>query len=445
MIDWTKATHHVKNMVLGELPAFARAPLTFVECRTIGAERPVTVRLGPTRAHLLATPSALQHVLVTHRDIYGKGAEQARLRPVLGEGLITSSGDRWQRARDALKCCFAGEAMQASIDLALRELYPATAGLAEMALKGQAIDLHPTLSKLTIRMVAAALFNVQLSQAQADEIYHAACIAHARISETMWRIIDLDMLLPTAKNRSFRTAVRTLRAHIMDLLDQGDGPLCRALQHVSEVHGDHVLRDEAMTLLIAGFETTSTAATWMVYQLASRPDLMDWLRPELDGFPDLNGVSVRRMPHTRALVQETLRLYPSTWWIARRALRDDRIDGVRIAKGDTVLLCYWTLHRQKQLWPNPATFDPTRFIGDAAHQRDKFAFLPFGAGPRTCIGAQLAMAELTGIAAMFGSAFDMVPLSGPPASLMPAAGVTLGPPPVGLSIKITTRDRRIAA
>ncbi|MQP66616.1 cytochrome P450 [Niveispirillum sp. SYP-B3756] len=434
----------IKEALMGDLPAFAADPIGFVETRTLGQPAPVPVQLGPKKAVLVATPSAFRHVLVDGRDRYGKGSEQARLRPLLGDGLITASGDRWKAARDAVKSSFGGASLQQGIGMAMGVLCQETAMLA--AREGELLDLHALMGELTMKMVVAALFHARMDTQQSAAVYGAGVVAHERLTETMWRAIDLDMLLPTRKHRRFKSAIRTLETHIAAFLSNPCGPLA-ALTPLQQQFGPAVLRDEAMTMLVAGFETTAMAAAWLVYILAARPDLVDWLRPEAEGASNggwgLDPARLRDLPRCKAMVQEVLRLYPSTWWVARQALTDDVIDGTSVPKGATILLSPWALHRQPAHWAEPSVFNPQRFIDTVP---DKFAFVPFGMGPRTCVGAQLALAELTALAVMMVSAFDLIPESGQVERLRPVGGVTLGPPTRGLKIRISTRKAaRIAA
>jgi len=434
----------IKEALMGDLPAFADDPIGFVESRTIGQPSPVAVRFGPKKTVLVATPSAFRHVLVDARDKYGKGSEQGRLRPLLGQGLITASGERWKVAREAVKSSFGGASLQQGIGMAIGVLCQEAAMLASR--EGEMLDLHSLMGGLTMKMVVAALFHARMDADQAAQVYDAGQVAHARLTETMWRAVDLDMLLPTRKHRRFKAAIQTLESHIATFLANPRGPLA-ALAPLQDRFGPEVLRDEAMTMLVAGFETTAMTAAWLVYMLAARPDLVDWLRPEAesacDGGWGIEPSRLRDLPRCKAMVQEVLRLYPSTWWVARQALADDVIDGTSVALGTTMLLSPWALHRQPGEWRDPQAFDPSRFL-EPSH--DKFAYVPFGMGPRTCVGAQLAMAELTALTVMMVSAFDLIPESGQVERLRPVGGVTLGPPPNGLKARISPRKTvRIAA
>ena len=176
--------------------------------------------------------------------------------------------------------------------------------------------------------------------------------------------------------------------------------------------------------------------------LASRPDLINWNREEIDAHlgrgGDLTASIIRDLPRARALVDEVLRLYPSTWWFARQALGDDVIDGVRIAAGSPIFICPWVLHRQPDLWERPFELLPQRFLGASP---EKFSFIPFGLGARACVGMHLARSEMVAIAALASAAFDIAPASGDIQGLRPVGGVTLAPPASGLRIAFAPRKR----
>lgn len=429
----------LQTAIFGDLPAFAANPIGFVEERAIGSRSPVKVRFGPMSALLVARPSAIRQVLVDNRDLFGKGAEQARLRPLFGDGMITAMGERWHAARDATRSGFTAAGLNDGLQLAMQCLAQEIGLLASRI--GELVPVHAIMARLAMRMAAAALLHAKLDEATTDILYDAASVAYQRLSETTYRLVDFDAILPTPKHRKFRQAIRTFETAVAGFSQNPKGVL-GMLRPVAEQYGDRVFIDEAITMLVAGFETTATAASWIAYVLACRPDLIAWLRPEADSMLNsgwgINPASLRDMPRARAFVQEILRLYPSGWWFARTALADAVIDGVSVSKGTSILICPWALHRQPDLWSEPLTLDPMRFFEKGPPE--KFAYLPFGAGPRACVGQHLAMAELTAITAMLVSAFELEPLSGPLETLSPFGGVTLGPPP-GLSIRLQMRPQ----
>ena len=429
----------LKTAILGDLAVLAADPIGFVEEHAIGARQPVPIRLGPKKALLVADPSAVRQVLIDQRDNFGKGSEQARMRPLFGDGLLTSSGERWHSTRENTRSSFSAAGLVDGLQIAMRCLTKEAGKLADRA--GELMSLHSIMGQLTLRMAAASMFHVQLDDAMTENLHEAASVSFRRMSETMWRLVDIDAVFPTAKNREFHRAVKEFEG-IAAFMGRDKRGILGALGPVAQKYGDRVFRDEAMTMLIAGFETTATAACWIAYVLAARPDIVAWLQPEIDASLTvewgINANRLREMPKSRAFVHEILRLYPSAWWFARNTLADCEINGVPAKKGTSILVCPWALHRQADLWPEPLVFDPMRFFNKSPPE--KFAYIPFGAGPRACIGQHVAMAELTAITAMLVSAFDLEPLSGPIEKLKPVGGVTLGPPP-GMAIRMHVRPQ----
>ncbi|OIR00809.1 Epi-isozizaene 5-monooxygenase/(E)-beta-farnesene synthase [mine drainage metagenome] len=429
----------LKTALLGDLPAFTADPLAFVQEKVVGQPQPVAARFGFKTVRFLAQPSAIQHVLVTHADRYGKSQMQDRMKPLLGEGMVTASGERWHQSRTTARPSFSASGLDQGLGHALSVLQTEVGRLAGALDRSLAIP--PLMGRLTLRMATAAMFHEPLDEDTSELVYQAGLAAHKRLSETMWRPIDPDALLPTRTNRAFRKVIASLEG-VVERLSRNPKGLLLALQPLAERYGPKALRDEAITMLIAGFETSAMAASWLIYTLACRPDLVEWIRGEVDplleGGADLEAGGLRGLRRTRAVVDEVLRLYPSIWWFARVALEDDVIDGVAVPKGSMVFISPWAVQRQPDLWDQPERFDPMRFMSETTSGR--FAYIPFGVGGRSCIGAHLAKAELVAIAAAITSAFDLEPLSGHVDQLRPVAGVTLAPPPVGLNVRLQMRD-----
>ena len=430
---------NIQSKLMGDLPAFAADPIGFVEKRTVGVRRPVPVRFGPQRSLLVGHTAAIKQILIDDRDLFEKGAEQGRMRALMGDGMITANGPKWHDAREATKFGFSTAGLQEGLQLAMRCLNEEISGLASQV--AEIIPVHEIMGRLSMRMVTSSLFHANLDAPTVRTLCAAGVTAHRRLSEMMCRLVDVDGILPTRKNLEYKQAIADLEAVAADLSRSPRGILS-SLDPVVADHGKRVLRDQIITMLVAGFDTTATAACWVAYTLATRPDLVAWLRPEADSVVrrdwGVDAASLREMPRARAFVQEVLRVYPSGWWLARVALADMILDGVPIKKGTSLLVFPWILHRQPDLWPEPLTINPMRFFDK--RPPEKFAYLPFGAGPRACIGQHLAMAELTAITTMLVSAFDIEPLSGPMHRLEPVGGVTLGPPP-GMIIRLHMRPQ----
>lgn len=425
------------KMVAGDLTAFAANPLAYVEQHTLGNPRPHLARFGLRQVAFVAQPSAVRHILVDNAENYGKGVSQARLRPLLGEGLITAEGDRWKASRKALAGRFTGAALDEGLNLAIAQAMRDICRLSTY--RGQPIDLPAFTGQLTIRMASAAMYLDSLPDDLASDLYEAAASAHHWVTDVMWAPVYFPWMPGPTKRKL--TSLNALLSRVVDHLAESPKGVLAALGPVEKVYGKQALRDEFVTLTLAGFETTASTASWLMYLLASHPEVVDWMRAEvdpiLDGGADLTPQTLRRMQRTRAVVDEVMRLYPATWWFAREAKNDDVIDGVRIRAGVPIFITPWTLHRQAELWNDAGSFRPERFMEG---EQDKFSYIPFGLGARACLGQHLARAELMIMAALIVSSFDLLPCSGAVETLKPVGGITLAPPKEGLAVRAMLRS-----
>lgn len=434
--------------ILGDLSDFTADPLAAVRARLLESDvrQPVPIRLAHRRAVLVARPDAFRHVLVTARDRYDKGAEVARLRVLFGDSVLTARGDEHPLHRARVRERFQPARLREGLNRALerltadacRDTRVAGRSLAE----GATFDAVERATRLTVRMGAAALFGASPDDTETEVLREACGYLHRHLSDTMWQPVDLAPYLPSRKGRRLREAVAEVRGLAWRLARQGDLP--EQLRPTGATpEDDREMVDELVTLLVSGFETTATTAAWLIYALASRPELAHRVRAETDAVlgaagEELSGDTVGRFPRTGEIVEEVLRCFPSAWWFARTALVDDEIAGVPVGRGQTVLLCPWALHRQADLWPEPERFDPGRALS-GRRPSDPFAFLPFGAGARTCIGKHLALPELTAIAVLAVAGTDLEALAGDIEEQRPRGGVTLAPPAEGLPVRATLR------
>lgn len=441
--------------LLGDLPAFRADPLGFVATKLTDATGPVRVRFAHQSVYLVADPGSVQEVLVTNRDHFDKGLEVERLGDLFGISMVTArNGQRWEASRAAMRAAFSPAYLAEGFALSVGELQQFVAQLAASRLGGR-IDVHEQMGKLALKMSTAALFQRRLSPEAVQQVYAGCQVAHARISESMWRTIDLDTLLPTMARRRFQKAVAGIKAVAAQTIgeaalqgraDAEATALVVGASDLARQFGPQAALDEAVGLLVAGFETTGSTAAWLVYALASRPDLVEWLREEVDGLDDLTAETLRRLPRTRALVLEVLRLFPSAWWFARRAVQESRVSGQRIPAGATVLILPWMLHRQASLWKDPEQFEPRRWLTrEDPGVTDKWGHIPFGAGPRACIGQHLAQQELAAIAIAMATAFDLKAVGAAFEGRSCQGGVTLSPPAGGLQVAVSCRSTRARA
>jgi cytochrome P450 len=390
---------------MGALRYIRDEPLRFMTGITREHGDVVQFRVGPYNTMLFAHPDAVKHVLVTNSANYDKHTPGFEvLGSLLGNGLLTSQGEFWRRQRRIAQPAFhrrriAGfaETMVAFTEQML-ERWEDAAGL------GRTIDLAAEMNALTLRIVAKTLLGTEMGPI-AEQVAEAVTAVNVFVNKATTGL--LDRYLPTRDHLRAREAVRTLDRIVLDLVaerrrrtDSPDDLLTMLMEARDEETGegmsDRQLRDEILTMFLAGHETTSNALAWTFYLLSTHPGIARRTRTELDEV--LAGRSptvddLPRMTYTSRVVKESMRLYPPAWTLERRAREDDMIAGHRVRAGSLILLSAWVTHRHPTFWPNPEGFDPDRFEPEAEKQRPRHAYFPFGAGPRQCIGNNFAMME----------------------------------------------------
>ena len=409
--------------LLGDVKAFRNNPLDTVVAATQG--RAVgSIRLGHRRLFLTADPSVARSILIDNSANWEKGVEVESMRPVFGDGLVTGQGEDWSTARQALNPAFkprhVRDGLGVAADRLLREV-------AYLAANGESVDLHAFTGRATLITVTNALFGMTLSDRDLARLPAAVAKGHDWITQHATSIAPVPRAIPTPANRRLASVVACLRdaaARIYDAMP--DNAMRRGLDRIAAEFGHAVARDHIVTLLVAGFETSASSATWMLYLIAERPALAARLR-SVQAASGRTPQTMIQDPLTAAVIKETLRLYPAIWWFARRPVTCCELGGIRVPRHASVILVPWALHRDPALWTAAESFDPDRWLTGAVPE-DRLAWMPFGAGERACIGRNLALAQLATLLTVCVEAFDMRALSGPAAQLAPYGGVSLGPP-----------------
>jgi cytochrome P450 len=274
-----------------------------------------------------------------------------------------------------------------------------------IAQRGEVLDAAQEMMRLTLRNVGLALLSRDLSN-EMDRLGQAFATYRTLLMQYLYTPFP-PLSVPTPRNRRLQATIRVLDTIIEGIISErrkqhtATGDLLSLLlqardEETGEGMTDRQVRDEVMTLLLAGHETTATALTWTWYLLSQHPMVEDRLHSELDDVLAGQPPAVEhlpRLPYTRMILEETLRLYPPTFSLSRRALVDDEIGGYALPAKSTILLCPYTTHRHPAFWQDPEVFDPERFHPERAAGRPHFAYFPFGGGPRQCIGNQFALME----------------------------------------------------
>jgi cytochrome P450 len=419
----------------GNLPDFRKARLEFfVNCaRDYGDV--VKIRFAHRHIYLLSHPDLIEEVLVTQSRHFIKHFA-LRLNPVvLGKGLLTSEGDFWLRQRRLVQPMFLRNRIitYASAMVALTERHLAAWN------SGEKRDMHEEFMRLTLAIAAKTLFNAEVGS-DARSIAQAMAVMQQNFLERFNSLLPLPMWIPTPANLRARRAVRQLDAVIYRIIherrqsgvDHGDllSLLLRARDEDGAVMTDTQLRDEAMTLFLAGHETTALVLSWTWYLMSQHPDIEQKLWAELDivlggRLPTVDDWP--KLKYTEWIALESMRLYPPAYVIGREATVDCTIGGYHVPAGTTTLLPQWVVHRDARFFDEPERFWPERWGEEKIKALPKFAYFPFGGGPRICIGNQFAMMELVLILATIAQRFRF--RLEPGKTVTPQAVFTLRPTP----------------
>jgi cytochrome P450 len=389
--------------------------------------------------HQLSHPDHIQHVLQGNVANYRKGRGYKILKLSLGEGLLTSEGSLWQRQRKMTQPSFQGQQVASFVptmaDNALSMLHRWESN----ATQHTAFDVVPDFMRLTLNIAAQVLFTTNL-EADAESIRRTLDIGRDYSVERAWSIFPPPLSLPTKRNREYRGALANIHgimdriiadrrketARISDLLTM----LMEARDDNGAPMSDKQLRDEVITLLTAGHETTTLALAWTCFLIATRPEVVERMTAEA---AFLNGriptyEDLMKLRYSRMVLEESMRLYPPVWTLARTAINDDEIGGYRIPAGSEILIFNYITQRHPKWWQEPDTFRPERFAPENSAARPRYAYLPFGAGPRTCVGLNFAMTELLVVLTLLLQRFRLK-LAIDPANVRPDPSVTLQPKP----------------
>ncbi|SDT81635.1 Cytochrome P450 [Streptomyces sp. TLI_053] len=380
-------------------------------------------RIGPRPTVLVTDPEAVQHVLGRHPERYVKRSHRARL--LAGEGVLTATGEAWKRQRRMLQSQFTGTGMRRYEQRIAAAAHRAADRWAGYARTGERIDLGEEMRHFALDTIWRALTGHPLDRDTERELDRIATVVAALPQlpdgEQAGEAVAEDLARIDAVAHA---AVAAARRHE----DGPDGPgVLRVLLEAAERHPEYterLIRDELVTLLVAGHETTATTLTWLYLLLDREPGARRWA---LDAGPE---GSPERREAVQALVSETLRLYPSAWILPRHALTEDTLAGHRVEAGTDLLVCPYLTHRDPELWPDPERFDPARFGPDGVRPAHLGGYLPFGLGARACLGTQFALRESVAVLELLLPAFTVRFLERPTGAVYSITVRPDGPTPV---------------
>ena len=435
------------HWLTGNLPQFVERRLDFLdECFGLHGDV-FKIRLGPKPVLVLNHPDLVEDVLVTKNRSFRKHFTLRKTKLTLGNGLLTSEGDFWRRQRKLAQPAFGRE--QIAGHSAMMVSY--TERMLEGWQGGQHRDVQADMMRLTLEIVAKSLFGAEIH----DQIAEAS-IAMESLMESFTRkvgkVASLPDWVPTPGNLRLKKSVGMLDAILFRTIEdrrrsgEPRNDLLSMLLHARDEQGgmsDRQLRDEAMTLFMAGHETTANTMAWIWFLLATHPEVEAKLHRELDAvLPDRAPTmdDLRRLPYLDNVITETLRLYSTVWLLGREAIEPVEVGGYRVPKGWTIYMSQWVVHRDPRWFDDPTSYRPDRWSDGLAKRIPRYAYFPFGGGPRICIGNNFSLMETALLLATIARRFRI--RLAPDANVVPLPTMTLRPE---FGVKVILEDRKIAA
>ena len=417
----------------GNLLEFAGDPLGFLTGCARGYGDVARLRFMGQTFHLFSHPDLIEYVLVKNNKNFRKSALLRRNRRLLGDGLLLSEGDFWRRQRRLAQPAFHRNRIAAYGEV--------MSSYAERTLdgwrNGREIDVHEEMMRLTLEIVAKTLFDADVA-AEVGEIGGAMEVVLEDFARQR-SLIRVPKSVPTPGNVRFERAAKKLDGIVSGIVrerrgsgepDRGD--LLSMLMLAEDEDGgrmnDGQLRDEVMTLFLAGHETTANALSWTFWLLSRNPGAEAKLAEELEGALGGSTPTVEdlpRLPYTERVVKESMRLYPPAWNTAREAKTDCEVGGYPMPAGTTAMLSPWVMHRDPRYYEGPERFDPDRWTEAFEGELPRFAYFPFGGGPRMCIGMGFALTEARLILATVARRFRLELVPGQ--EVVPYPSITLRP------------------
>jgi cytochrome P450 len=388
--------------VFGNTHRYSRDPFTFIETLTRSYNGLSTFTLGSERTYLVTDPTDIERVLVSEVSRFRKAQTMrtGSIDDLLGDGLLMSGGEFWRRQRQRAQPAFApGRVANFGEEIA---------GYAETMLdgwnEGDIVAIDPAMARITVKVIVSVMFGTELDDPTTETVQNNL-EPLGKMFEPKAAQFLLPEWVPTRERIEFERAVDNLEGVLDSLVRQRRGTedgemdllsiLLRAQGEVDEVT-DELVRDELMTMLLAGHDTTALSLTYTWYLLAQHPEIERRVHDEIDdvlGGEPPTADDVRDLDLTERVIQEAMRLYPPVYTIFREPSEDVRLGGYDVPEGSLVMLPQWGVHRDPRWYDDPETFDPDRWTSDRASNRPNYSYFPFGGGPRHCIGKHLSMLE----------------------------------------------------
>jgi cytochrome P450 len=429
---------------MGSAPDVAKRSLEFM--REAASYGDVTSwRLGPLRMVQANGPEAVRRVLVEDVDSYYKDDRTKQiLGPVLGDGILISDGDLWKRQRKLVQPAFHARRIAAYADVMVSYANRMMSGWTP----GQTIDMHQAMTRLTLDVVAKTLFDAEVGD-DVEIIGEATHVIQVNSNVKFTSLFSLPDWVPTEANRRGRKAQAALDTIVRRFIDErrkfgedrGDllSMLLLAVDDEGSGMDDQQAMAEAMTLFLAGHDTTANTLTWAWYLLDQNPEVRSKLQAEIDTVlagRDPTFEDLPKLTYTEMVIREVLRMYPAAWVTARKAIVDTTVGDFPIKKGTQIFISPYALHHDPRWFPEPDKFDPERFTEGWEDRIPRYGYIPFGGGPRVCIGNSFALMEARLILAAMAQRWQP---SLPPGHVVESAPMVTLQPKDGLPMRLDAR------
>ena len=366
----------------------------------------IELPLGPNNVLMLNHPHAIEQVMQRNAKNYHKSRYYGPLKPILGDGIFLAEDEIWLRQRRTAVPSFQGCQLKRMTDIMRQATEEMLEGWQATYKRDEPLDLVPAMTQVTLDIVLRTLLSYRI-EASSRDVMSALTVLLQEAERRVWALLPLPLSVPTPANRRLKRSLDVLDQLVEGIVQQrqasgerGDDLLQLLIDAQPEMQAagmpGTLLRDQVLSTILAGHETTANALSWTFILLSKNPDVRRRVEAELaevlggrqPDFQDLHALT-----YTKQVFFEAMRLYPPVWTLSREAMADDEILGRHVAKGTTVMLCSYAVHRRPEYWPNPEGFDPDRFSPEAQESRPRHAYFPFGGGPRKCLGERFAILE----------------------------------------------------
>lgn len=368
----------------------------------------ISLSLPFTRIVIAAKPEYARYVLLDNNKNYRKSLAYDMIKLLLGNGLLTSEGDFWRKQRRLAQPAFHKQKLADLTAMMVRKAQGEVERIKPKAESGEYFDVAPDMTNLTLDIISEAIFSNGVED-KAELVSQQITLLNQMATEKLNAPIRLPASIPTPTNLKERKSIKILDDIIYGIIEERrksgvskSDLLSMLLDARDEDTGEGMdrkqLRDEIMTIFIAGNETTANAMAWILYLLSQNPEaeekMMKEIDEKLDAGTELNFQNVLGFQYVRQVIDEAMRLYPPAWVVGRRNYEDDEIGGYRIIKNTNVLVPIMYFHRSEKYWDEPLKFKPERFAPELRNNIDRYVYFPFGGGPRLCIGNNFAIMEM---------------------------------------------------